>query len=51
MGFTSMKSTFDSKDLSGKKSINDGNVAYNLRNKVHDHGKIGQQNLGYVTDA
>ena len=50
MGMTSMNSSFYSKDLSGKRSINDGNNAYNLRNKIHDNGKIGTQNTNYVTD-
>ena len=44
MGLTSMNSSFYEKDRSGKRSINDGNNAYNLRNKVHDNGKIGTQN-------
>ena len=38
MGLTSMNSSFYEKDGSGKRSINDGNNAYNLRNKVHDNG-------------
>ena len=46
-----MNSTFDAKDLSGKAKINDGNIAYNLRHKVHDNGKIGQQNAGYVSNS
>jgi len=49
--FTSMRTTFDQKDMSAKRSINDGNIAYNLRNKVHDNGQIGHQNSNYVTDA
>lgn len=31
MAFTSMNSTFDEKDMSGKRSINEGNIAYSLR--------------------
>lgn len=38
MGLTSMNSSFYAKDGSGKRTINDGNNAYNLRNKVHDNG-------------
>ena len=41
MGMTSNKSTHYELDMSGKRSINDGNNAYALRNKVHDNGKIG----------
>ena len=51
MGFTSMKGSFDEKDISGKKTINNGNNAFSLRHHVHDHGKIGQQNTNYVTDS
>jgi len=41
-GSTSMKSTFEKKDMSGKAKINDGNIAYNRRHHVHDNGNIGQ---------
>ena len=48
---TSMKNTHVPLDLSGKKSINNGNNAYSLRHKIHDYGQIGTQNTQYVTDA
>jgi len=51
MGHTSQKSAHYELDMSGKRSINDGNNAYSLRNKVHDNGKIGTQNTNYVTDS
>ncbi len=51
MGQSAMKGSFDSKDMSGRKSINDGNNAFSLRHKVHDNGKIGTQSTTYVTDA
>ena len=51
MSFTSMGTSFDPKDLSGKKTINNGNNAFSLRHHVHNHGKIGQQNTNYVTDS
>ena len=41
MGMTSNKSTHYELDMSAKRSINDGNNAWALRHKVHDHGKIG----------
>ena len=50
-GNTSMKDSFYARDLSGKKTINDGNNARSLRHKIHDYGKIGSQNTSYVTDS
>jgi hypothetical protein len=41
MAQSAMKGSFDAKDLSGRKAINEGNNAFSLRHKVHDHGKIG----------
>lgn len=50
-GSTAMKDSFYARDLSGKRSINDGNNAYSLRHKIHDYGKIGSQNTNFVTDS
>lgn len=51
MSNTSMQGSFYEHSVYGKRSINDGNNAYALRNKVHDNGKIGTQNTNYVTDS
>lgn len=51
MNTSAMKGSFDAKDMSAKRSINEGNNAWSLRNKVHDNGKIGNQSTNYVTDA
>ena len=51
VSMTSMKGSYHEKDMSGKRSINDGNNAYSLRHKVHDHGKIGGQSVNYVSYA
>ena len=50
MQFTSMKAAFDQKDMQGKAKINEGNVAYHQRHKIHDHGKAGPSNNIYVTE-
>lgn len=47
---TSMKQSFYERDISGKKTINNGNNAFSLRHKVHDHGTIGKNATPYVTD-
>lgn len=46
-----MKSSFYERDMSGRATINSGNNAWSLRHKIHDNGKIGNQNTNYVTDA
>lgn len=47
---TSMKGSFYERDLSGRKTINEGNNAFSLRHKIHDYGKIGTQSTTFVTD-
>jgi len=49
-GTSAMKSSFYGVDISGKATINNGNNAFSLRHKVHDHGMIGTQSTNYVTD-
>ena len=51
LSYTSQKNTHVPLDMSGKRSINDGNNAFSLRHKIHDLGQIGKQNTQYVTDA
>lgn len=47
---TQMKGSFLEKDLTGRKTINDGNNAFSLRHKIHDYGNIGLQKATFVTD-
>ena len=44
------KSTFVNHDVK-KQNLNANNNAFNLRHKVHDHGQIGKQASGFVTES